>query len=358
MRIFHLIDHWGLGGAQRVVATLTRLEPHHEHHIVAIFQHDQHPWHTPVQPEFLSASYRGLPLAVRRLRKLLVREKPDIVHVHLHGARFVTHCALIGMRTKPRIIWHEHSEGEIFERFHPWISQTLIYWQRRQVRKGIVFASPTRSGLDFIRETFAPKDPLLFHLPNPVDAQSIREAANQNTPPERPHDAPVVAFIGRLAPQKGAESVVPLFNRFLDMAPGAKLWIVGDGILRDKMEHQAHSLKLLPHINFLGARSDVEAIVNSVDLVMMPSAYEPFGMVAAEAFCLNKPVVGHNVDGLGELLTQHPLGYPVNLFDRDGFIEAMVTAIHRAPATQPNPTPYWEASVAVPKWSEVYDALT
>lgn len=356
MRVLHLIDHWGLGGAQRVVATLTRLEDQHHHHIVAVFKHGQHPWHTPCTPFFLADSYRGLPNAVRQLRHLIHRIHPDLIHVHLYGARFIAHLALTGIKHRPHVIWHEHSEGEIFERFPHHLAQLLVMWQRR-LAKRLYFASPTTSGLQFIERTFAPNSERMVVLPNPVDRRSIERAARNQPALERPLDAPVIAFIGRLVPQKGSETVLPLFHRFRKLAPGCKLWIVGDGPLRSKMEAQVHKLKLQGEVDFLGTRSDVEAILNVVDLVIMPSVYEPFGMVAAEAFCLNKPVVGHAVDGLGELLTDHPLGFAVPPGEPNLFVDAMVKAIYHRGETSSLAIPDWDASLAIPRWCQFYSSF-
>jgi len=336
MRILHVIDHWGLGGAQRALAALVRHETMHQHQVVAVFGHDRREWELPqhVPLTILTGSYSGLPKAVLGLRTLLRRQRPDVVQVHLNGARFLTAMALWGMRAKPTLVWHEHSGQELLKKYGRPAGRALLQWQRFLVKRVARVVGNSNSTLTYLDDYLqvGPQKTALIHCP--VDSSHILARSKDEVAPMPPgtrNDGPVVGFIGRLADQKGPEDLIAVARTLKQKRPTAQLWVIGDGPLRQPLERRVHAEGLGDHVLFWGQRCDVYAVMARMSLVLMPSRYEPFGLVAVEAFVLGKPVVGYSVGGLADVLGLSHLGIAVPRGDVGALIDAVQSLLEAPP---------------------------
>lgn len=103
----------------------------------------------------------------------------------------------------------------------------------------------------------------------------------------------VFGAIGRLDHQKGFDTLIDAFKNVT--TPNLELRIYGTG-------PEAENLKRLaqddPRISFQGHRSDAGNIYGEIDAVLMPSRWEAYGLVAAEALAAKRPVLAQSVDGL------------------------------------------------------------
>ncbi len=114
----------------------------------------------------------------------------------------------------------------------------------------------------------------------------------------------MILFVGRLTPQKGVEYLIKALPMILQRHPEAKLVIVGDGWMKDDLKRIAHSVGRSEKIYFTGflPEWDLVRILLSADVLVVPSVYEPFGIVALEGMAAGVPVVASNVDGLSEVI--------------------------------------------------------
>ncbi|MEK6977791.1 MAG: glycosyltransferase family 4 protein [Candidatus Hydrothermarchaeota archaeon] len=112
--------------------------------------------------------------------------------------------------------------------------------------------------------------------------------------------APTILFIGRLVHQKGPDLLVEAIPRVLGHRWDAKFIIAGQGDMRGHLEHRARVLGVDQATRFLGYLPDGEYVdlLNSADIVCIPSRNEPFGMVLLEAWSARRAVVGTEVGGL------------------------------------------------------------
>lgn len=123
----------------------------------------------------------------------------------------------------------------------------------------------------------------------------------------------IVLFIGRLTSQKGAEFLIRAFPKILSEEPAARLVIVGDGPLLDRLKALAHEVGIAHLSRFLGHIDNVvlKPILKSADVLVVPSIYEPFGIVALEGMASGVPVVASSVDGLREVVEHEVTGIHV-----------------------------------------------
>jgi len=100
-----------------------------------------------------------------------------------------------------------------------------------------------------------------------------------------------------------------------------RLFMVGDGPDRAKMEQLCRELNLCDYITFLGKQESVEDVLNATDVFLLPSAEESFGLAVLEALACGVPCVTTNAGGLPEVNVHGVTGFNVEIGDIAGFAE-------------------------------------
>jgi glycosyltransferase involved in cell wall biosynthesis len=120
----------------------------------------------------------------------------------------------------------------------------------------------------------------------------------------------LILCVGRLVPQKGIEYFIRAIPQIARRFPEAKYIIVGEGWSRDILEAEARGSGHAKKITFTGFASDQDVIdlMSSADVLVVPSIYEPFGIVALEGMATGVPVVASQVDGLAEIIDHDRTG--------------------------------------------------
>ena len=111
-------------------------------------------------------------------------------------------------------------------------------------------------------------------------------------------DKPIVLFVGNLIKRKNVDS---LLEAKKIANSDYYLVIVGGGPLFKKLNQKVEDENIRDVI-FLGSRNDVENIIPSCDVLVLPSLSESFGLVLIEALACGKPVIGSNVGGITEII--------------------------------------------------------
>jgi glycogen(starch) synthase len=139
---------------------------------------------------------------------------------------------------------------------------------------------------------------------------------------------PLLLFSGRLVYEKGLHDLLRALPRLRRRHPGIRLVVAGAGPLEGELRAQARQLRLGRSVEFAGFVGDDEltALVAAADCAIVPSVYEPFGLVALEAAAAGTPVVAADVGGLRELVVQGQTGLRFAVGDVAGLADA-VTAL-------------------------------
>ncbi|MBQ2831508.1 glycosyltransferase family 4 protein [Methanobrevibacter sp.] len=113
-------------------------------------------------------------------------------------------------------------------------------------------------------------------------------------------DKPIVLFVGNLIRRKNVESLIEA-KKIANS--DYYLVIVGDGPLYKKLNKKVEDENVRDVI-FTGSRNDVENIIPSCDVLVLPSFSESFGIVLIEALACGKPVIGSDVGGITEIINE------------------------------------------------------
>ena len=298
MRVVHLIDHLGLGGSQTLLLDLLeRRGPDIEPEVWTLRDRTlpktaQRLRDSGVRLRYLSLS--GLnPLRLRALRASLAQVRPDLLHTHLDISNTLGAAVALTLGSaRPRIVCHIENHPRLhYGRAARWLLGRVA----SRVDAHIILSPSLREAArPFLRsarrlEVIRPGIDLDRFDPAAVQAAGVRRL--------RGSASRVVGTVARLAEQKGIETLLDAMPRLLDAASDTRVLVVGDGPGRVALEARAHRLGIAAAVDFLGYRADVESIYAALDVMVMPSRHEGFGIAFVEAMAMGVPVVGTRVVG-------------------------------------------------------------
>jgi hypothetical protein len=127
---------------------------------------------------------------------------------------------------------------------------------------------------------------------------------------------PTILFLGRITIQKGPDYYVDVAERIIKKHPQARFIMAGSGDMFKKLLYKTANIRLKNRFIFAGFlnRTQVEEIFNSVDIFIMPSVSEPFGIVPLEAMAYGVAAVISKTSGVSEVIEN---AYKVDFWDID-----------------------------------------
>jgi glycosyltransferase involved in cell wall biosynthesis len=136
-------------------------------------------------------------------------------------------------------------------------------------------------------------------------------------------DARVVGAVSRLSPEKGIEFFIAAANALARDAIDVRFLIVGDGPERARLEKIANGAVI-----FLGQRDEIPELLHAMDVFVLPSLAEGFGMAAAEAMACGLPVIASDVGGLREIVAPNETGILVPPREANALANAILELLH------------------------------
>jgi glycosyltransferase involved in cell wall biosynthesis len=150
---------------------------------------------------------------------------------------------------------------------------------------------------------------------------------NFKTSAKRKQAKCTIGYVGRIEnAQKGVDQL-PIVAKYLkkSLYENFEFVIVGDGSDKDHTMQLCQEHKVAAYFQFLGFIVDINSLLDTIDLLVVPSRREPFGLVAIEALAKGIPVVAFSVDGLCEIMEECPIGQLVAPGDLEGMANAITT---------------------------------
>ncbi len=266
------------------------------------------------------------------LYKFLRKEGFDVIHAHLTASNILG-VVLGRLAGVGRIFTHDHSGDEYLHKC-PWLARHLLYPLERMVlsRSDTVFAvSEAIRGFNIDGKKIPAEK--VVTIPNWIDTSRFSS-------PERfgrrfreelgiPSDALVIGSVGRLSEQKGYRHLLAAAPDIRRACPRAVLVVAGEGESRNELEALAERLGVADMTFFPGFVREVESVYPSFDLFVLPSLYEPFGLVVLEAMVSGVPVVATRVGGVPEIIIDRETGLLVEPGDPHGLARAVIELIRK-----------------------------
>jgi glycosyltransferase involved in cell wall biosynthesis len=267
-----------------------------------------------------SKTFFGMVKAYINLAKLIKQIKPNVVHSHMFHANLMTRLVrLISKVTRLVCTAHSNNEGGKVRMLAYRLTDKMAH-EFTNVSKGAVLSfenkkaapigrmSITHNGIDTERFRFKP---ILRHeLRARLDIQHCK----------------VFISIGRFNEAKDYPNLLDAFSKVISCHANLHLLIVGDGELRSKIQHKIQELSLEESVSLLGVRRDIPELLSAADVFVLPSSWEGFGLVVAEAMACERVVIATDSGGVAEVLGDS--GFLIPPRDSTALASAMQAALN------------------------------
>ena len=227
-----------------------------------------------------------------RLRRILDRLAPDVVHLHSSKAGLAGRLALRGARPT---IFQPHLWS--FQSMHGPLRNAAAAWERFASRwtHQLVCVSDDELAVGRAAGVATAAEVVC----NGVDTDRLRPASR---PAARrwlglAEHAPTAVCVGRLAALKGQDQLLSAWPAVLAQVPAARLVLVGDGPLGDRWRAE-HPVAAHHSVRWWGHSDAVAEHYAAADVVVLPSRAEGMALVPLEAMACARPVVGFDVGGV------------------------------------------------------------
>ena len=139
----------------------------------------------------------------------------------------------------------------------------------------------------------------------------------------------ILLFVGRLVPEKGLDTLVRALSKISANSVNAKLIVVGEGPQKELYQSMADDYGLHEKVFFAGHVDDwtLRALYRVADATVVPSKFEPFGIVALEAMAARCPLVTTFAGGLNEIVDDCGTGLKVPVDNPDALAGAILRIV-------------------------------
>lgn len=241
---------------------------------------------------------------------LLHTHRFDILHTHGGVAGFYGRLAS-RKSALPRIVVHT-LHGIHYLHYRNILLKRLYIFQEK-------YLSRFTDAVIFVSESDQMKGTKLGLVPNDKQAlikngidYSAYELQAQRNPEDmvdqQSNNPPLVGCVARLHRQKGILYLLKAAGLIRLSFPEVKVWIVGGGPQKAKLDHLNKRLGVSSHVRILGERKDVPQLVSCFDVFVLPSLWEGLPYSLLEAAALSKPVVASDIDGVREIIRHGQTG--------------------------------------------------
>lgn len=307
MKILYLCTDSSIGGAERMVLGLAAYFRKKGHSPEVITLKPEGELHNRlkdigVYSYSLNIKNRFSPFAIPKLVRIIKEGEFDILHTHLRHANVLAY--ITGMFTKlPRFIYTAHSFIPLRISFLDRINlramreaNHLIIAVSRGVKEDLIKRG--RMDASHIKVIYNG----LFDIEKASTGTIKRSAFSWN------EDTTVIGVIANLRPVKGIECFLEGAKSVIEKIKTARFLIVGQGKLEKKLKALIKKKGLRDKVVLTGFQSDVSPYMRLMDIVVVPSLNEGFGLSILEAWAFKKPVVGSAVGGIVEIIDDEKNG--------------------------------------------------
>lgn len=270
-------------------------------------------------------------LPIWRLRKLLYVFHPEIVHAHLPPAEIYTRLALLGIQ-RPSLVISKHVDSAFLdgsvEKDESAIGSFLTRIISQRAERVICISNSVRNflassqvgvpleKLEVVNYGLCIKD---YHLDKEANGLSVRAEFSIGG------DALLIGTVARLVPQKSLHHLLYALNKLVyEHNKSVNLLIVGSGPLERQLLSLAETLGVQDRVIWAGFREDIPRLMSALDIFVLCSRNEGFGLVLLEAMASSLPVVASRISAIPEVVKDGVTGFLFRYGDVDSCVDAIL----------------------------------
>lgn len=252
------------------------------------------------------------PFKLFNLKKKFKRLHLDILIINHPGdLKIAAHAAYLAKI--PHIVYRRGSAIPIKDRmfnryiFKNWVTAILANSQA------------TKNTITALNHNLFPIEEIKV-IYNPIDITSFIEKP-YNSIIDRSNNILKIGSLGRLSHEKNHKFLIDVSKRLTELAIAHNIYIGGTGEMEKELKEYSKLQGTEENVVFVGFLNNVKDLLMAIDLFILPSLWEGFGYVVAEASACKKPVIAFNVSSLPELIQEGKTGYLVPVNDVDVTVE-------------------------------------
>ncbi|MGB7592170.1 MAG: glycosyltransferase [Terriglobia bacterium] len=328
-RILFVMPSLRIGGAERVMVTLlhhldrSRFEPH-----LALVE-KAGPYLEDVPPDVPVHDLKATRVrwAVPKMIRLAWELKPHVLHSSMPELNMATVLSRPFLPPGVRVLIREEVVGSVENarsRKHPAVWNWLY---RRLYSRADKVICLSEFVLNDLAENLGIPRRVLVHIYAPVDTELVARLGNEGGNPFEGKGTHILAA-GRLEKRKGFDMLLDAMPRVCAAVPGARLTILGEGVLKQELLAQRERLGLNQTVRFVDYQPNPFPHFKHADLFVLSSTNEGFGLVVVEALAVGTPVVAADCGGvLREILRDCPLGWVAPPGGPSALAETIISAL-------------------------------
>lgn len=324
--VLHLIDHLGLGGAQRALLDLIKAsDPAEFVHEVACLHGKGVEWapftDAGVKVHSLSPSKLN-PVYLIRLAQLIRSGRYDALHCHLFYANLLGKplAAALGL---PHRFCHDQWNDP---------PSTDCTWMRVADRFAHRFSTHVFAVAPFIKDFLVETQGLpadrVSVVPNGIDPKRFPMGRDASAEARKRYGLPeegfIVGSVARLTAQKNLLVFLKAAAQVVKVHPDAFFILAGTGEQEAMLKREAATLGLADRCKFLGHVADMPSLYPAIDVMVLPSIFEGFGIVIIEALLCGSAAVISTVVGARDYLRENEHCFFVEPHDVETFATRIV----------------------------------
>lgn len=249
-------------------------------------------------------------LSVSELKRVILEQKPDVIHAHDMRASFIAALACGKIPLISHIHNNSYESRSITPKAVAYLAAAMkarhIFWVSQSSLDGYVFKGICRK-----------KSSVLYNI---IDSDALREKAATDL---QEYDYDVV-YLGRLTYPKNPQRLLHVMKKVAQKCADVRIAVIGSGELDDEVKQLSAELGLQKNVHFLGFQSNPYKVLQSAKVMVMTSRWEGTPMCSLEAMALGTPIVSTPVDGLQDLVQNGFNGY---LTDDDDALAERISGI-------------------------------
>ena len=274
-------------------------------------------YHEVNVPDYPLFKYEPYELALSsKLYDVVSKYEIDVLHVHYaipHAyAAYMAKKILNENGYEIPIVTTLHGTDITLVGNHPFYKPAVTF----SINKSDIVTCVSKSLMEDTRQFFGIEREIKV-IPNFIDIDkysALHNTCEKNVIAQG--DEKIIVHISNFRPLKRIIDVIKIFEK-INSKINSKLIMVGDGPEKKKAKDYLRKNNLKNRVIFVGKTNEVEQILCSSDLFLLPSEKESFGLAALEAMALKVPVVSTNTGGLPELNINGNSGYTSDIGDID-----------------------------------------
>ena len=306
IKIIHLVHTLAVGGLENgVINLINHLDPEQfKSSIYSLCEPDTLRERVNYKTRMVVLNKRpGNDLAaIIRLSKLFRMERPSIVHTHAWGT-LVEGFLASKLARVPIFVHGEHGTME-------------TRWWNILIQKFLLrFVDRIISVSENHRHIFAKKIGIPLNkietIQNGVDLEQFRPIEDPKKLKKSfriPENHVVIGSVGRLVEVKQYDVFLKVLSSIMKKEAFISAVLIGDGPLREDLEHLAEELKIRNRVHFLGQLNDISKAINLMDIFILTSKSEGLSNTILEAMASGLPVVATDVGGTNEIVVHGETG--------------------------------------------------